>query len=148
MTLASRFNDVEPSEAVEQLLETAALQSDQDELKDKEEQNAVRLMTIHAAKGLEFSYVFVTGLEEGLFPHERLDDGRTDQEEERRLFYVALTRAEKKVFLTYAHMRTIFGSQRVNIPSSFLNDISPEHVEMAEPGDSSSSGLFLQFPLD
>ena len=148
MTLASRFNDVEPSEAVEQLLETAALQSDQDELKDKEEQNAVRLMTIHAAKGLEFSYVFVTGLEEGLFPHERLDDGRTDQEEERRLFYVALTRAEKKVFLTYAHMRTIFGSQRVNIPSSFLNDISPEHVEMAEPGDSSSSGYETTIYLD
>lgn len=98
VTLASRFNEVEPSEAVEQLLETAALQSDQDELKEKEEQNAVRLMTIHAAKGLEFSYVFITGLEEGLFPHERLDDGRTDQEEERRLFYVALTRAEKKYF--------------------------------------------------
>lgn len=133
VTLASRFNEVEPSEAVEQLLETAALQSDQDELKEKEEQNAVRLMTIHAAKGLEFSYVFITGLEEGLFPHERLDDGRTDQEEERRLFYVALTRAEKKVFLTYAHMRTIFGSQRVNMPSSFLNDISREHVENAEP---------------
>ncbi|MEN9922485.1 MAG: hypothetical protein RL097_762 [Candidatus Parcubacteria bacterium] len=133
VTLASRFNETEPSEAVELLLETAALQSDQDELKEKEEQNAVRLMTIHAAKGLEFSYVFITGLEEGLFPHERLDDGRTDQEEERRLFYVALTRAEKKVFLTYAHLRTIFGSQRVNVPSSFLNDISREHVENAEP---------------
>jgi DNA helicase-2/ATP-dependent DNA helicase PcrA len=132
VTLASRFNDLEPDEAVEQLLETAALQSDQDELKEKEEQNAVRLMTIHAAKGLEFSYVFITGLEEGLFPHERLDDGRTDQEEERRLFYVALTRAEKKVFLTYAHMRTIFGNQKVNMPSSFLNDISKEHVEQAE----------------
>lgn len=133
VTLASRFNEMEPNEAVEQLLETAALQSDQDELKEKREQNAVRLMTIHAAKGLEFPYIFITGLEEGLFPHERLDDGQTDQEEERRLFYVALTRAEKKVFLTYAHMRTIFGSQRINIPSSFLNDISKKHVENAEP---------------
>ncbi|MCA9360476.1 UvrD-helicase domain-containing protein [Candidatus Nomurabacteria bacterium] len=140
VTLASRFNDVEPSEAVEQLLETAALQSDQDELKEKEEQNAVRLMTIHAAKGLEFSYVFITGLEEGLFPHERLDDGRTDQEEERRLFYVALTRAEEKIFLTYAHLRTIFGSQRVNMPSSFLNDISKEHVEMHEPEEGGGKG--------
>lgn len=132
VTLASRFNDVEPNEAVEQLLETAALQSDQDELKEKEEQNAVRLMTIHAAKGLEFAHVFIAGLEEGLFPHERLDDGRTDQEEERRLFYVALTRAEKKLFLTYAHMRTIFGQQRVNMPSSFLNDISKQYVETSE----------------
>lgn len=135
VTIASRFNDIEPNEAIEQLLETAALQSDQDEIKEKEEQNAVRLMTIHAAKGLEFSHVFITGLEEGLFPHERLDDGRTDQEEERRLFYVALTRAEKKLFLTYAHMRTIFGSQKVNMPSSFLNDISREHVENAEPDE-------------
>ena len=150
VTLASRFNEVDPNEAVEQLLETAALQSDQDELKEKEEQNAVRLMTIHAAKGLEFSYVFITGLEEGLFPHERLDDGRTDQEEERRLFYVALTRAEKKVFLTYAHMRTIFGSQRVNMPSSFLNDISREHVENAEPdeGGGDKSGYETTIYLD
>ena len=97
-------------------------------------------MTIHAAKGLEFPYVFVTGLEEGLFPHERIDDGTTDNEEERRLFYVALTRAEKKVFLTYAHMRTIFGSQKVNLPSSFLNDISAEHVETAEPGGFGGGG--------
>ena len=149
VTLASHFNEVEPNDAVEQLLETAALQSDQDELKEKEEQNAVRLMTIHAAKGLEFSYVFITGLEEGLFPHERLDDGRTDQEEERRLFYVALTRAEKKVFLTYAHLRTIFGSQRVNVPSSFLNDISREHVENAEPEEGKhSSGYETTIYLD
>jgi DNA helicase-2/ATP-dependent DNA helicase PcrA len=133
VTLASRFDNVDPSEAVEQLLETAALQSDQDELKNKEEQNAVRLMTIHAAKGLEFPCVFITGLEEGLFPHERLDDGKTDKEEERRLFYVALTRAEKKIYLTYAHMRTIFGQQKVNLPSQFINDISGEHVEAAEP---------------
>lgn len=133
VTLASRFDTVDPIEAVEMLLENAALQSDQDELKNKEEQNAVRLMTIHAAKGLEFPYVFVTGLEQGLFPHERIDDGKTDNEEERRLFYVALTRAEKKIYLTYAHMRTIFGQQKVNLPSQFINDISKEHVEAAEP---------------
>lgn len=148
VTLASRFNDTEPSEAVEQLLETAALQSDQDELKEKDEQNAVRLMTIHAAKGLEFSYVFITGLEEGLFPHERLDDGRTDQEEERRLFYVALTRAEKKIFLTYAHMRTIFGTQKINLPSSFLNDISKEYIESAEPAEGDYSGYETTVYLD
>lgn len=149
VTLASRYDALEPLDAVEQLLENAALQSDQDELKNKDEHNAVRLMTIHAAKGLEFSYVFITGLEEGLFPHERLDDARIDQEEERRLFYVALTRAQKKVFLTYAHMRTIFGSQRINIPSSFLNDISTEHVEQAEPdGSGHSSGYETTIYLD
>src|SRR5690606_35258819 len=111
------------------LIENAALQSDQDELQSKEQKDAVRLMTVHAAKGLEFPYVFIAGMEEGLFPHERLDDKGIDHEEERRLFYVALTRAQKKVFLTYAHMRTIYGTQRVNIPSSFLNDISTEHIE-------------------
>jgi DNA helicase-2/ATP-dependent DNA helicase PcrA len=148
VSLASRYDTLDPNDAVEQLLESAALQSDQDEIKDKEELNAVRLMTIHAAKGLEFSYVFITGLEEGLFPHERLDDGKTDQEEERRLFYVALTRAEKKIWLTYAHMRTIFGSQRLNLPSSFLNDISTEHVESSNPGSGHNSGYETTIYLD
>ena len=148
VTLASRFNDLNPNEAIEQLLETAALQSDQDEIKAKEEQNAVRLMTVHAAKGLEFAHVFITGLEEGLFPHERLDDGKTDQEEERRLFYVALTRAEKKLYLTYAHLRTIFGTQRVNMPSSFLNDINTEHIEIHEPDNGGSSGYETTVYLD
>jgi DNA helicase II / ATP-dependent DNA helicase PcrA len=140
VTLGRRYDELSPEEAVESLLETAALQSDQDELKDKEEQDAVRLMTVHSAKGLEYPYVFISGLEEGLFPHERLDDSGIDHEEERRLFYVALTRAAKKVFLTYAHLRTIYGSQRVNIPSSFLNDISTKHVEGGNPREGGSSG--------
>lgn len=138
VSLATRYDELDPGEAVERLLEDAALASDQDELKQKEEQDAVRLMTVHAAKGLEFPYVFITGLEEGLFPHERLDDHGVDHEEERRLFYVALTRAERKVYLTYAHMRMIFGSQRVNVPSSFLADIDDEHIEEVgafRPGD-------------
>lgn len=138
VTLGQRYDDMDPEAAIESLLETASLQSDQDELKDKEEYDAVRLMTIHAAKGLEFAYVFISGLEEGLFPHERLDDTGIDHEEERRLFYVALTRASKKLFLTYAHLRTIYGSQRVNVPSSFLNDISTEHIETANPKGGSS----------
>ena len=108
VSLATRYDELAPEEGVEALIENAALQSDQDELQNKEEKDAVRLMTVHAAKGLEFPYVFIAGMEEGLFPHERLDDKGIDKEEERRLFYVALTRAEKKVFLTYAHMRTIY----------------------------------------
>lgn len=131
VTLAVRYAELSPEEGAAALIESAALQSDQDELQSAEERDAVRLMTVHAAKGLEFPYVFISGLEEGLFPHERLDDARIDHEEERRLFYVALTRAEKKVFLTYAHVRTIFGQQRVNIPSSFLNDIDSDHIELS-----------------
>lgn len=149
VTLGRRYDELSPEAAVEALIETAALQSDQDELKDKEELDAVRLMTIHAAKGLEFPFVFITGLEEGLFPHERLDDAGIDHEEERRLFYVALTRAAKKLFLTYAHIRTIYGSQRINIPSSFLNDISTKHVEGGNPkGNDTSSGYETTIFLD
>jgi DNA helicase-2/ATP-dependent DNA helicase PcrA len=134
VTLAARYDELPGEEAFEKLFEDAALQSDQDELKKKEEQDAVRLMTIHAAKGLEFSYVFVTGLEAGLFPHERLSDEGIDEEEERRLFYVALTRAKRKVFLSFAQVRTIFGSQRLNIPSAFLSDIRGELIEPAGYG--------------
>jgi len=146
VTLAAKYDELEPSEAVEKLLEDAALQSDQDELQSKEEKNAVRLMTVHASKGLEFPYVFITGLEEGLFPHERLSDSKVDNEEERRLFYVALTRAGKKVFLSFAHLRTIFGSERVNVPSSFLSDISEDLMENTgaqEPGDGEVTTIFL-----
>lgn len=136
VSLAIKYSEYEALEAIEHLLEDAALGSDQDELKEKEEFDAVRLMTIHASKGLEFPYVFITGLEEGLFPHERLGDEHIDTEEERRLFYVALTRAKKKIFLSYAHIRTIFGSQRVNIPSSFLKDIRSELIEESNPTES------------
>jgi len=149
VTLATRYDELGPEAGVEALMENAALQSDQDELQSKEERDAVRLMTVHAAKGLEFPYVFVTGLEEGLFPHERLDDKGVDHEEERRLFYVALTRAEKKVWLTYAHMRTIFGSQRVNVPSSFLTDIDSAYLEgQADDPDAGSSGFERTIFLD
>ncbi len=152
VSTATHFDHLPPEEAVEALLETAALQSDQDELTTEPNQattSAVRLMTVHAAKGLEFPYVFIIGLEEGLFPHERLDESKTDNEEERRLFYVALTRAEKKIFLSYAQIRTIFGSQRINIPSSFLNDIASEHLEITNPDEGGySSGHETTIYLD
>jgi DNA helicase-2/ATP-dependent DNA helicase PcrA len=113
---------------VEKLLEDTSLASDQDS--DKEEKDGVRLMTVHASKGLEFSYVFVTGLEEGLFPHERDGDiSEEDSEEERRLFYVAVTRAKKKLFLSCAQTRTIFGNRGVNIPSEFILEIPDEYLE-------------------
>jgi DNA helicase-2/ATP-dependent DNA helicase PcrA len=137
VSLATRYDSL-GSAGVEQLLSDAALASDQDTLVKKQE--AVKLMTIHASKGLEFNYVFITGLEDGLFPHQR--DGETetdsdgkksrggyDDEEERRLFYVALTRARKKVFLSYAGMRTVFGSKQVNIPSEFILDIDERLME-------------------
>jgi DNA helicase-2/ATP-dependent DNA helicase PcrA len=149
VSLAVAYDGLDAEAGVEALIENAALQSDQDELMDTKAHEAVRLMTVHAAKGLEFSYVYITGMEEGLFPHERLDDSSIDHEEERRLFYVALTRAQKKVYLTYAHIRTIFGSQKVNVPSSFLNDIDTEYIELeGRHYGGSSSGYEATVYLD
>ena len=116
---------------IQSVLESAALASDQDEL--KEEQNSVRLMTVHASKGLEFPVVFITGLEEGLFPYERGDDTVADREEERRLMYVALTRAKEKVYLTRAMCRSVFGSKQYPELSQFVGDINPELLEEESP---------------
>lgn len=138
-TLAARYDHltVAPQdegavgEALQSFLESAALASDQDELKD--EQNAVRLMTVHAAKGLEFPTVFITGLEEGLFPYERQDDDPGSREEERRLMYVALTRARHKLYLCYASYRTVFGAKMSTLPSQFLSDIPGDLLENENP---------------
>lgn len=139
VTLAAKYDFLPPEEGIGKLLEDASLMSDQDSLMKNEP--AVKLMTVHAAKGLEFSYVFITGLEQDLFPHRRMSADRVskeDQEEERRLFYVAITRAKKKLFLSYASVRTVFGQRQVNIPSEFLSDIDErfiEHEEVAEESD-------------
>lgn len=125
--------DSEPT-PLQKMLEDIALQSDQDEIDDKNKPAAgVKLMTIHSAKGLEFNHVFIGGLEQGLFPHDGFDEKKAveDQEEERRLFYVALTRARKKLMLSYAMMRTIYGEQTFNMPSEFLSDI-PEEIIVRE----------------
>jgi DNA helicase II / ATP-dependent DNA helicase PcrA len=129
--LASRYDAMAAPDGLQQFLESAALASDQDEL--KEEQNAVRLMTVHASKGLEFNYVFITGLEEGLFPYVRDGEPSADKEEERRLMYVALTRARKKAFLSSASVRTVFGSSSLSEPSQFISDISPDLLEVESP---------------
>ena len=129
-TTAAMYDNLPNEEAIEKFLENAALSSDQDEL--SEENKSVRLMTVHASKGLEFEYVFITGLENDLFPHKAMDSSaihKEQEEEERRLFYVALTRAKKKLYLTYANLRTIFGLRQVNIPSEFLTDIEDKFLQ-------------------
>ena len=106
-TLATKYDFMIPGEGIGKLLEDAALATDQDEM--EEDKPAMRLMTVHASKGLEFEYVFITGMEQDLFPHRMMESKRDkrDEEEERRLFYVALTRAKKKIFVSHASMRTI-----------------------------------------
>src|SRR5439155_13218742 len=88
-----------------------------------ESSNAVSLITFHAAKGLEFPIVFLTGLEEGLSPHSRSFENADAMEEERRLAYVAITRARERLYLVYAFRRALFGGSMVNVPSRFLADI-------------------------
>ncbi|MFA5934006.1 MAG: UvrD-helicase domain-containing protein [Candidatus Paceibacterota bacterium] len=131
VTLALKYDVLPQGEGVQKLLEDAALASDQDSLLEAEGKKgeAVRLMTVHSSKGLEFSHVFVVGLEQDLFPHKRMDKAMTLEagEEERRLFYVALTRAKEKLFLSWASLRTIFGSRQINAPSEFIYDI-PERL--------------------
>ena len=131
VSLATRYDTLPLGEGLEAFLESAALASDQDELKD--DANAVRLMTVHSAKGLEFPVVFITGLEEGLFPYAREGDDAADKEEERRLCYVAITRAKHKVFLSYASYRTIFGSKNATLPSQFITDISKDLIIVESP---------------
>lgn len=141
-TLALKYDNDPPGEGVWRLLTEVALASDQDTLEEKGKKEAgVRLMTVHAAKGLEFDYVFIAGLEQDLFPHKGMgEEEKRDDEEERRLFYVALTRARKKLFLSYAQIRTIFGSKQVNLPSQFLGEIDDSLLEADDPGASTSGG--------
>jgi len=124
VSLAVGYDEYNAPEGIERILEDAALMSDQDERNEKIE--AVSLMTIHASKGLEFDAVYVTGLEQGLFPS--LRDSTRDPEEERRLCYVALTRARSYLHLSYAMSRLKYGSREYALPSEFLDDIDPRLV--------------------
>ena len=112
--------NAEAYESLEDFLADASLMSSADETSAK---NSVTLMTLHAAKGLEFPVVFIVGMEEGLFPNARSAEDAAELEEERRLAYVGMTRAMRRLFLTYAGSRYSFGSRNYNMPSRFLTEI-------------------------
>jgi DNA helicase-2/ATP-dependent DNA helicase PcrA len=127
VSLTVRYDGTNGLDALTQFLEETSLQSDQDN--DTKEKKGVRLMTVHASKGLEFNHVFVVGLEQDLFPHKNIGNrkrSKEEEEEERRLFYVAVTRARKNLYLSYAELRTIFGQKQINAPSEFLEDIDDD----------------------
>ena len=132
--LASRHDETPGRDGISAFLADSALASDQDEMDRPLEakKKGVTLMTVHAAKGLEFDMVFVTGLEEGLFPHENMAEEERDEEEERRLFYVAVTRAKKRLVLTLARIRRVYGTDFFSEPSQFLRDIDPSLVSFLE----------------
>ena len=131
-TVAGDYQQLPPKEGLAALLENIALVADADSYNEKI--NAVTLITLHAAKGLEFPVVFIIGLEEGLLPHRKSLDDPGQMEEERRLCYVGITRAKKRVYLVRAFRRSSMGVTSVNLPSRFLTDI-PSHLRKSSRGD-------------
>ena len=140
-SVTTRYDDLSPDDALDRLLEETALVADQDSYEG--EADAVTLITLHAAKGLEFPVVFIAGLEEGLFPHNRALDDEKELEEERRLAYVGITRAKRRLFLSHAWRRATWGGGGMSIPSRFLLEIPAELMEgpQLHRGDDMGSDL-------
>ena len=127
LSVAKDFQDTNPTGTVEDFLEQVALVNDVDSF--EQEESKVTLITLHAAKGLEFPIVFLGGLEEGLFPHSRTLMNPEEIEEERRLAYVGITRAEKELYISNATTRTVFGRTSSYLPSRFIDEIPEELVD-------------------
>jgi len=125
LTVSKKYDEYAGEEGLSLFLEEVALIADTDNIDQASE--AVHLMTLHSAKGLEFKVVFIVGLEEGILPHSRSLIDHNEMEEERRLMYVGITRAKEKVYLVYTRERNIYGSTQINSPSRFLDDI-PENL--------------------
>jgi DNA helicase-2/ATP-dependent DNA helicase PcrA len=125
--------DEQGVEGLREFIDHSALVSDQDDYK---RDAPVTLMTAHSAKGLEFPLVFVVGLEEGLFPHSRAATDRAELEEERRLAYVAITRAERYLYVTHAMKRRVYGEELASEPSTFLNEMPDDLLEDLSLGKS------------
>lgn len=135
LSVTKNFEEKNDDKSLVAFLTDLALIADIDQLDEEdEEDDAVLLMTLHSAKGLEFPVVFIIGLEEGIFPHSRSAIDEEEMEEERRLAYVGITRAEKELFLTNAQMRTLYGQTSINSPSRFIQEIPEELlVEVESP---------------
>jgi len=130
LTVARKYDMLKGEEGIEKFLEEITLLQETDKLKDSADK--ITLMTIHSSKGLEFPVVFIAGMEEGLFPHSRATLAPLELEEERRLCYVAITRAKDRLILTHAKYRTIFGTTQHNLPSRFINEM-PQDVLQIQP---------------
>lgn len=129
LSVAENYNNLSPKESLKKFLEDLAL-IEQDNKKDKDKEVEVTLMTVHASKGLEFDHVFIAGMEESLFPHSRSLTDSSEMEEERRLAYVAVTRAKQKLHILHSESRLYFGARQANDASRFINDIPEAHIEM------------------
>lgn len=130
LTVTKKYDHLKAAEALPAFLEEVALLQMTDEI-DPEEKS-ITLMTVHAAKGLEFPVVFMVGMEEGIFPNSRTIGSLAELEEERRLCYVGITRAKEKLFLTHCRSRTIYGSWQANPRSQFIKEIPEEYLQKVE----------------
>lgn len=140
LSVTKNFEEKYDDKSLVAFLTDLALVADIDKLdeEDPAQQEGVILMTLHAAKGLEFPVVFLIGMEEGVFPHSRSLFEEAEMEEERRLAYVGITRAEEQLFITNAQMRTLFGRTNINPPSRFIKEIPEELLESPEPKEAAS----------
>lgn len=129
-TITKTFEERDGIVSLEDFLLEISLITDISDYKNVKE--AVSLMTTHAVKGLEFDYVFISGMEENLFPHANSLYDSTALEEERRLCYVAITRAKEKLYITNARMRILFGQDAINLPSRFISEIDSERLDGKE----------------
>jgi DNA helicase-2/ATP-dependent DNA helicase PcrA len=145
-SVIQEFESLEEDKSLENFLAMTTLQSDIDGL--EEEEQGVLLMTLHSAKGLEFPVVFLVGLEEGIFPSSRSLDDEDGIEEERRLAYVGITRAEEVLYISHAYQRNRFGRTEVNLPSRFLEDIPKDYVHSYSGEIAASSRQKINFPGD
>jgi DNA helicase-2/ATP-dependent DNA helicase PcrA len=125
-TVARDYDELEPADALTAFLEKVSLVSDVDDLDEKVD--ATTLITLHQAKGLEFPVVFIIGMEEGLLPHRRSMESGDELEEERRLCYVGITRAQQRVYLLHTYRRNLFGGSEATLPSRFLQDIPRQFI--------------------
>lgn len=140
LSAAKDFEERYEENGLEDFLAHVSLLSDVDRT-DETKSDTVTLMTVHSAKGLEFDTVFITGLEEGIFPIIHQDDLNDDLEEERRLFYVAITRAKRMLYITYANDRMRFGNHEMKAKSRFLKEIPGECIEENEPASFAAKKL-------
>lgn len=146
--VAAEYSDLAPDEALSAFLEKVSLVSDVDEMDSSSD--AVTLITLHQAKGLEFPAVFIVGMEDGVLPHRKSFDDPADMEEECRLCYVGITRAQQFLFLSRAHRRSLFGNGLANPPSRYLERISPDLIStrgLWEEDEVGMSGAVYPQPL-
>ncbi len=143
LSVTKNFEESSEDKSLVAFLTDLALVADIDSLEDDgEKTDSITLMTLHSAKGLEFPVVFLIGLEEGVFPHSRSLMEEAEMEEERRLAYVGITRAEQTLFLTNAQMRTLFGRTNMNPASRFIREIPEDLIEGVEPPEKSINTSF------